>query len=142
MVSSLRILASALVMAASLPVSAHAASGDVTYTCDVAPSHDKAWIPEVLFIGHDTHKSRVVVSDPLVLHFNNRMPVEGRIASETAKRTTFVWSYLATDHRGKRARMQFQATWHKDTQKITVQATPAGFTKRFRGTGSCEIRVH
>jgi hypothetical protein len=115
------------------------AGAKMTYTCTLTPTQSKTWIPKVLFIGHDETQDRVVVSDPMVLYFNDRIPVEGRVSAETPQRITFVWDYFAKDSRGQRAKMQFHATWVKSTQRMKVTATPAGYSKRFTGAGTCEL---
>lgn len=117
------------------------ASAKVTYTCTLTSAQSKTWIPKVLFIGHDQAKGRVVVSDPMVLYFNDRIPVEGRVSAETPQRITFSWDYFAKDSRGQRAKMLYRATWMKSTRKITVQASPAGYPKQFNGTGTCDLKA-
>lgn len=117
-----------------------AAEASVTYTCKLSSTQHKAWIPDVLFIGHDAQKSRVVVSDPIVLHFNDA-PVEGRVTKNTPQQITFSWDYTAQDARGKRAKMQFLATWNKAAQRMKVTAKPVGYSQSFVGRGSCETDV-
>ena len=114
------------------------AEAQVTYTCTLSSSQSKSWIPDVLFIGHDAAKTRVVVSDPIVLYFNDRQPVEGRISADNAKRITFAWNYVAKDSKGQTAKMLFRATWNKATEKMKVTATPAGFSKGSVGSGTCD----
>ena len=81
------------------------------------------------------------MSDPIVLYFNDRIPVEGRVSVETPQRITFSWDYHAKDSRGQRAKMLYRATWMKSTRKITVHASPAGYPKRFTGAGTCELKT-
>lgn len=114
-----------------------AQAASVTYTCSLASKQHKAWIPQVLFIGHDSAQDRVIVSDPMVLHFNDA-PIEGRVARDTARRTVFAWHYTARDSKGQNATMRFHATWSKDTKQMKLTAAPDGFSKQFHGSGTCE----
>ncbi|MCK0150894.1 hypothetical protein MWU54_12715 [Marivita sp. S6314] len=117
---------------------AGSAAAQVTYTCELTSPQRKAWIPDILFIGHDAEKGRVVISDPIVLHFNDRRPIEGRVSIDNAKRITFAWNYTATDSKGKRAKMLFRATWLKADQEMRITAMPAGYHTGFNGVGTCD----
>lgn len=113
-------------------------AAQVTYICKLSSAQSKSWIPDVLFIGHDDAKKRVVVSDPIVLYFNDRQPVEGRVSVDNSKRITFAWDYIAKDSKGQRAKMLFRATWVKATQQMKVTATASGYGNGSVGSGTCD----
>ena len=124
-----------LCVAATLP---NGAAAKTTYTCFLQPVAGAGWIPGVLFIGVDPARDRVVVSDPIVLHFNDRKPVDGRIAVDTDKRITFAWDYRAKDKDGNRAKLTYQATWNKSSQEMRILAAAAGRPNQFQGKGRCK----
>ena len=122
----------ALLMQPALPAAARAAE---TFICQLTPYGRGNWIPDVLFIGRTG--AAVVVSDPVVLHFNGA-PLSGRVAAENARRVTFVWRYAVRDRRGNRAaQMIYRATYLKGSGEMRISATPAGHVERFHGRGRC-----
>lgn len=117
------------------------AVAQTTYNCSLKNAGSTNWIPPVLFIGHDPAANRVVVSDPYILHFNDRQPVEGKVDTENAKRVTFVWELKARDDRGQSARIVYRATWVKANKRMNITATALGYESAIQGHGTCEVKT-
>jgi hypothetical protein len=117
------------------------AVAQTTYTCSLKEAGRSNWIPPVLFIGHDPAANRVVVSDPIVLHFNDRQPVEGKVDTENDKRVTFVWELKTRDTRGQSATMIYRATWVKADKRMNITATALGYESGIQGFGTCEVEM-
>lgn len=115
------------------------AIAQTAYTCALKEAGTSKWIPAVLFVGHDPANDRVVISDDIVLTFNNRKPIEGQVVTENNKRVTFSWEVKIKDSRGQTARMQYRATWVKAAKRMNVVATPFGYANGFQGYGSCQV---
>lgn len=127
------------ILAALLLLAAARADAADTYVCDVRGYNARGWIPEVIFIGHDRDSGRIVVSDPLILYFNDSQPVTARIATENAHRITFVWTLpLSAQSHMPVTRMLYRATYLKATQEMRISATPAGIDTVFTGFGTCK----
>ncbi len=111
-----------------------------TYVCRIQEHGNSGWIPEILFLGVEDDNSSVVVSDPLILYFNDRAPVRGRVAMDNPRRKTFVWTIPARTRSGQYARhLQYTATYVKAAGRMLVSATPPGFGSHYSGEGTCQV---
>lgn len=115
------------------------AVAQTVYNCSLKEAGTSNWIPPVLFIGHDPAANRVVVSDPIILHYNDRQPVEGKVDTENAKRVTFVWELKTRDSRGQSATMVYRATWVKANKRMNITAMALGYESGIQGHGTCEV---
>ncbi len=116
------------------------AEAATTYICRISENGNSGWIPEILFIGHEDDADSIVVSDPLILYYNDRAPVRGRKAAENARRVTFVWSIPASTRSGQSVRrLQFTATYLKSARRMLISATPLGYSNHFSGEGTCNV---
>lgn len=80
----------------------------------------------------------MVVSDPVILHFNDRKPLAGRVAVDNKARITFAWDVVAKDRSGQRTTMKYRATYLKASGKLSISAKPLGYENNFVGGGRCE----
>lgn len=109
------------------------------YECRVnTVSAQLGWLPEVLFIGHDVSKKEVTISDPIILYYNDRQPVQGKLLRDNAARSTFAWDVKTQDRSGQRATIKYRATYLKASGKLSISATPLGYGNNFVGGGKCE----
>ncbi len=110
------------------------------YECKVANTRSQGnWLPEVLFIGHDRAAKKVIVSDPIILYFNDSQPVEGKVNTDNKKRITFTWR-LRADANGQSANMAYRATYMKATGRLNISGSPLGFENRYTSSGKCEVK--
>ena len=98
------------------------------------------WLAEVLFIGQDQDSGTVVVSDPIILHYNDRQPVNGRVKTDNAKRTTFAWSLKVKSSSGQRATITYTATYLKASGEVSMSALPHGYTNILSARGKCTVK--
>ncbi|MBO9464978.1 hypothetical protein J7443_07045 [Tropicibacter sp. R15_0] len=113
-----------------------------TYECKVADVRSQGyWLPEVLFIGHDIDNDVVIVSDPIILHYNDSQPIAGKLSVENKKRTTFSWSVKVKTTRGQTAKINYRATYYKKDGSLSITATPLSYEERFNGRGTCEVKA-
>ena len=112
-----------------------------TYECHVRDTRSQGyWLPDFLFLGYDRSQDLVIVSDQLILHFNQSQPVKGRVATENAKRITIAWT-LQVDAPGLDfATIAYRGTYHKSTGVFSISASPLGFENRYVGQGRCEVK--
>ncbi|KMK67947.1 hypothetical protein [Puniceibacterium sp. IMCC21224] len=128
-----------ILAAAVLLLTAARAQAADTYVCQIAGYDARGWIPEVLFLGDDREVGRVIVSDPLILYFNDSQPLTARIAIENVHRITFVWTLdlRAVPNLGM-TRLRYRATYLKATQALHMSATAVGDDAVFTGSGTCK----
>lgn len=110
----------------------------VGYLCQLDVAHTQRWVPAFLFIAHDPETGRVVISDPIALHFNGGLPVRGKVAAESTARISFTWDYPVGKNSQQTRKMLFRAGLDKRTGKVIVTAIPAGFDTLFQADGRCE----
>lgn len=114
------------------------AAAQYALQCRIEAEGRHGWVPDFLFIGVDPEQDRVVISDPIVLQFNNDRPVEGSIAVDNPVRITFRWSLAVRDGAGNRTpAMIYRATLFKDDLSMRISAQPAGYQEIFTGKGLC-----
>ncbi|SMX27973.1 hypothetical protein TRP8649_02085 [Pelagimonas phthalicica] len=112
------------------------------YECKVKDVRSQGyWLPEVLFIGHDPDEDVVVVSDPIILHYNDSQPVGGKLSVDNDKRTTFTWRLKVKTSSGQFARVSYRATYYKKDGTLSISAKPLNYTNRFNGRGTCEVKA-
>ncbi|KPN62033.1 hypothetical protein K3X41_04950 [Aliiroseovarius crassostreae] len=117
-----------------------------TYKCEVKPDtgHEDWLIPSVTFIEHDKATGEVVVFDGLIKEIYGQ-PIEARISTDNAKRTTYSWNVSGLKvgtTEGGTAMMQnivYKFTIVKANLQARTSVKPLGFLNTFRGKGKCSI---
>ena len=108
------------------------------YLCAVNDGlEDGHWISSDYVFTVDSEAKQVVVSDPVILHFNKDQPVEGTLVTATAAKTVFTWFVFASNSGGQRTKMVYRAVLFTATNEFSVTARPTGFTNVFSARGSC-----
>lgn len=128
-------LVAGLVLAAS---GALAAPDVVGYKCIIKGAGDGDWIQPLIFIAYNRDAERVVVSDPMILAFNDGIPVTGRVVTDNSKRTTFAWDVQITLNVSP-VTMGFRGTYVKSNGVFSVVATPRGYSNNFTRGGTCKV---
>lgn len=112
-----------------------------TYVCKLKGHGPGNWIPTDVFIGHDTKSGKVVVSDPVILHYNKGQPMAGEVAISNSKRITFAWKVFGKSKSGQVApNLFYRATYLRGSGQMQIQMTPAGYANRFQGSGKCALK--
>ena len=122
-------------------LSAPTLAATTIYECQIKKARSGDWIPETLFLAHDTTTGEVLVSDPIIFYYNEERPLPAEMEVENAKRTTFRWRLQQVVNRsGQRAvDFRFRATFFTRNNSIVVTSQPAGFSNTFRGKGACTL---
>lgn len=110
----------------------------IAYKCTMKGSSVDDWIQPLIFIAHDRTSGRVVVSDAMILGFNDGQPVEGRVATDNGKRTTFAWD-VKVKLRVSPVTLSFRGTYVKATGQFSVLANPSGHGNSLTGGGRCQV---
>lgn len=131
----MRGFAGALVMlTAALP----AVAAEQVYLCTVnAGAEDGAYISEEYAFLVDAEAGVVVISDPLILYFNDGQPMEAKLGSATAAKTTFSWGVFVVNSAGQRTRMAYRAVLFTQDNAFSVSARPTGYDNIFSARGNC-----
>ncbi|WP_300518037.1 hypothetical protein [Aliiroseovarius sp.] len=114
-----------------------------TYTCEITPAGSGAWIPEVVVVNHDESTGKVVVLDPIIKFYKDA-PIEGRVGTDNARRTTFNWvlediTVVAGAQRVFVNGFSFSLTVRKASHRASMSSTPLGYANRDRGDGRCTV---
>ena len=127
-------------IAAGLMLLPGIASALTTNTCSLNVAASQNWVPELVVVTHDEAKGKIIVADPVIMYFNDRQPVEGRIAVNNNKRITFNWELKASDASGQRATMDYRMTYLRGNNTVSIQAQPLGYESGYQATGICEVK--
>jgi hypothetical protein len=127
------------ILAAGLYGSAAGAT-TLTYKCTFPKAQPGDWIQPLIFVAHDTEAERVVVSDGMILAFNDGHPVEGRVIADNHARITFGWT-VDVVLRVSPIRMAFRGTYVKATEQFSVSAQPYGYESTFSALGDCTVDI-
>jgi len=131
----------ALVLAFGSIQATPAQAQGVGYQCKLATTSQQGnWLPEFLFIGYKPAENLVIISDPIILYFNDRQPVKGKLESDTDNRISVTWRLETKSGTGQFVRMAYRATIFKATGKLSISAKPLGYQDTFTGRGTCEAR--
>lgn len=111
----------------------------LTLQCTVPSSNaGGGYITGVYVLQHDPGSDQALVSDGLILYFNDEQPMRARVSEDTAKKLVLTWTVTMTNSTGQGAKMQFRASYFKGDKTLLVRATPgADYTNTFEGRGRC-----
>ncbi|WP_121631868.1 hypothetical protein [Tropicibacter alexandrii] len=116
-----------------------AMAATTTYQCKTAPAYSNlAWVPEVLFIAHEDGTKTATISDPIILYFNDRQPMSGKLAVDNARRITFAWTVVTRSATNQRAKMRYRATIQKSSGQLDISAQPLGYANSYIAQGTCQ----
>ncbi|WP_425074496.1 hypothetical protein [Sagittula sp. S175] len=126
----------AAVLAVLLAAPLRASAETVAYKCNVRGAGEYDWIQPLIFIAHDRLSGRVVVSDAMILAFNDGQPVEGRLDVDNARRTTFTWK-VKVILQASPVTLSYRGTYIKGSGEFSVLGSIPGETMT-RG-GVCQV---
>lgn len=126
-------------LAGQLPA---ATNRGVLYDCDITQKRDRLyWIADKIAIVVKLD-GQVVVFDEVIMRFNSR-PMPARVTRETDSKLAIRWTLkdLTNSSNQYTSAFEYQATLNKNSNMISVFATPDGYPNRFSGTGQCTPRT-
>lgn len=117
---------------------ATAASADTAYDCEFKQHADNGvWIPEQIIVGQDPETGDAVAYDPIIHHFVGH-PIEVKVETDNAKRTTYIWNLKVTSGSNQKVGMTYRITIFKADLKAQMTALPVGYADNFFADGRCK----
>ena len=112
----------------------------LTLECTVPASNaGGGYITDLYILQYDDASGQAIVSDGLILYFNNDQPMQARVSEDTAKKLVLTWKVQMTNSTGQTANMQFRAAYFKADKTLLVRAAPGGdYSNSFEGRGRCK----
>jgi hypothetical protein len=96
------------------------------------------YITDVYVLQYDATSGQAIVSDGLILYYNDEQPMQARVSEDTSRRLVLTWKVRLTNSSGQAANMQFRAAYFRDSGAVVVRATPGGdYSDSFEGRGTC-----
>ena len=97
------------------------------------------YITDLYILQYDDASGQAIVSDGLILYFNNDQPMQAKVSEDTAKKLVLTWKVPMTNSTGQTANMQFRAAYFKADKTLLVRAAPGGdYSNSFEGRGRCK----
>lgn len=112
----------------------------LTLECNITRSNaGGGYITDVYILQYDEASGQAIVSDGLILYFNNDQPMKANVSEDTAKKLVLTWRVQMTNSTGQTANMQFRASYFKGDKTLLVRAAPGGdYSNNFEGRGKCK----
>lgn len=102
------------------------------------PNADGGHVTDLYVLQRDETSGQAIVSDGLILDFNNDQPMGAKLCEDTAKKVVLIRKVRMTNSTGQMANMQFRASYFKAKQIVLVRASPGGdYSNSFGGRGRC-----
>ena len=96
------------------------------------------WISSDHAFGNDVATRKIMVSDPVILHFNKNGPIDRVLVAATPARTVFTWAVFASTSAAQRTRMDNPAVRFTAGSAFSVLAKPTGSDNCFSARGNCQ----
>lgn len=114
-------------------------SNALTLECTIASTNaGGGYITELYVLQYDEASGQAIVSDGLIMYYNNEQPMKAKVSEDTAKKLVLSWNVQMTNSTGQMTKMQFRASYFKNNKSITVRAVPGGYANDFEGRGKCK----
>jgi hypothetical protein len=112
----------------------------LTLECNMTRSNaGGGYITDLYILQYDEGSGQAIVSDGLILYYNNEQPMQAKVSEDTANKLVFSWNVQMTNKTGQMTKMQFRASYFKGNKTITVRAVPGGgYVNDFEGRGKCK----
>ena len=127
--------AAALLAAVSGPAAA------LTLECRVdAGATGGGYVTDVYVFRVDDATGQALAADGWIQHYHGT-PIAAKVSEDTAKKLVLTWTLQMTNSTGQQTKMQYRASYFRQTGKITVRAVPGGgYSNSFEGRGTCATR--
>lgn len=112
------------------------------YDCLINAGPSQVAITPRYIFDYDPAKNRVQVFDGLIKHFVGK-PIDGKVADDTASRTTFSWSVQIVTGTGQQARILFHGIYIKADHSAIITASVGGgdYIGNWDARGSCVTKT-
>lgn len=133
--SRLPFVAVALLAAVSSPAAA------LTLECSINPgSAGGGYVTDVYVFRTDDATGQALAADGWIQHYHGA-PISAKVAEDTARKLVLTWTLQMTNSTGQQTKMQYRASYFRQTGKVTVRAVPGGgYGNSFEGRGTCTSR--
>jgi hypothetical protein len=119
-----------------MPTLSHA----LTLECAIPKSNSGGgFITELYIFEYDEATGRALAADGAIIYYHDS-PIPVEVTDDTSKKLVFSWTLQITSATGQLSKMQYRASYFKQTKDITVRAVPGGgYSDRFEGRGKCKV---
>ena len=95
------------------------------------------YVTGLYYFQHEQGRAEAIVSDEVIMYYNNEQPMTARVSADTDVKLVFTWNVQMTNS-GQMTRMQYRAAWFRKNGLLTIQAKPGGgYINSFEGRGTC-----
>lgn len=99
----------------------------------------KGWVAPNMFVLLDFDGKPVQVYDGVIKYFKkSEDPIEAKVSEDTDASLTFTWSLFALDDKGQRFKMNYRASFFRNSKEIAVSAKPMGYRDHLMARGKCK----
>lgn len=131
---TLRSLARSTLLIA-IPSLSHA----LTLDCQLTPNAiARGAITERYVIQHDEGSAQAIVSDGVILYYNDSQPMTAKVSEDSGKKLVVTWNVQITNKTGQMTKMQYRASWFKADGNVIIRAVPGGYSNDFEARGTCK----
>ena len=96
------------------------------------------YVTGVYIFQHEDGSDEAIVSDEVIMYFNDEQPMTAKVTADTPKKLVFSWNVLMTNA-GQTTRMQYRAAFFRENNTVTIRAKPGGYVNDFEGRGTCRV---
>ena len=118
-------------------VATAAAAETVTYACQLK-GKGYGYIADEMVIGVNNETGQAVIADPIIM-WSEEQPIRTKVSQSSAKKQSFNWELALTSSTGQTTKMKYRAALQFPSMRLTVYATPSGYSNRFRMQGNCAV---
>lgn len=113
----------------------------LTLECKVPQSNaGGGYVTELYILQYDEAAAQAIVSDGLIMYYNDEQPMKAKVSEDTAKKLVLTWNVQMTNSTGQMTKMQFRASYFKADKTVTIRAVPGGgYANDFEGRGKCKV---
>ena len=110
-----------------------------TLDCAVNPgTSNNGWISDRYLIVFDPANGAVKIDDGNIQYYVKK-PVDGVLTKHSDKQIAVSWRFDVVSDTGKCFRMEYRATYFRDSGRFAVYAKPPGYYETYGAQGSCTV---
>ena len=95
------------------------------------------WVPPNVVVAHDEAAGSAKVNDGIILAVVGQ-PIDAKVETDNAKRTTLSWNVLTKDDSQQGVRMMYRLTIVKAGLSARIKVLPGGYGNNFDAGGACK----
>jgi hypothetical protein len=111
----------------------------LTLECKVPKTNSGGgYITELYVFQYDEATGKALAVDGAIMYYHDA-PIPVRVSDDSAKKLVLSWTLQITTGSGQQSKMQYRASYFKQTKEIIVRAVPGGgYSNNFEGRGKCK----